>query len=322
VQVHLQSIERSQIQTQTRLLQLQLQIFSDPLVWQNKHLLHQSFFLALADFPQPPSPPVGPGSPSAAQGTTSLPPRRHRLNGIIRRVENGTHISSSQTHVVVKGPSGDTETHEISRNEEGRKRLPINGWTTSTWANADSTGGFDYFDAYWTVPPAPLSNSGSNIVFFFNSLESNPVNDILQPVLQFNNGVAGWTLASWYGVGSNYYEATPVHVNVGDQIRGLMFISNGIWYIYGYLNGNLVTSMSVATSSVGTQYFAQWANENYNINDCSYLPATSQLTTSSILFGNLNNNIVTPSWYAGIYDYSCSPTASGNSNSATLGWSY
>lgn len=108
------------------------------------------------------------------------------------------------------------------------------------------------------MPPTP-SVSTNNILFYFNSFENNQYNDILQPVLQvyphtsslspllfpsllsfllmfifkLNNGVAGWTLASWYGSGSQFYHSTPAPVNPGDAITGVIELQGSTWNILG-----------------------------------------------------------------------------------------
>jgi len=241
-----------------------------------------------------------------------------RLSAKVHIVENGTHIVRMSDTIVVKQPSGKVsveQVHPYNASLEAHKRLPVNGWMTSIWSN----GPYDHIQAYWTVPNYPPVDNGQ-ILFYFNSLENNPVNDILQPVLQLNNGVNGWTFAAWYGVGSDYYEASPVSVNPGDQIIGIVELISGTWYIGGYVNGNWVTELTVSNSEVGEQYYTQWANENYNVEACDYLPSSNSIT-ASVLYLGYNGNEVYPSWYNEIYDYSCNPGASGTWDSATLTWS-
>eukprot|EP00026_Physarum_polycephalum_P010860 Phypoly_transcript_11042.p1 GENE.Phypoly_transcript_11042~~Phypoly_transcript_11042.p1 ORF type:complete len:231 (+),score=13.25 Phypoly_transcript_11042:87-695(+) len=170
-----------------------------------------------------------------------------RLNPHI--VEDGTHIEKNGTHLSFSMPSGKVEHHRIAdfdtshyqnhahpRDEAHamKRDSSASGWVSSFWSWGTS---YSYFSAQWVVPQPPV-HTQSNIVFFFNSFEGatpgGSGSDILQPVLQYNNGVAGWTLASWYGSGS-YTEATPVHVNVGDTIRGEISLTGGVWYVKGML---------------------------------------------------------------------------------------
>lgn len=93
------------------------------------------FALSTAEnyFPEPPSPPKASSVPLTRSATTSRPARRvcfvslslsnlsvlnksqNRFAGTIHRVENGSHIISTHSHVTVRGPLGDEVTHEITR---------------------------------------------------------------------------------------------------------------------------------------------------------------------------------------------------------------
>jgi len=255
---------------------------------------------------------AGPVAPQRPRG-----PRRDMDRTKVTIVESGTHFVRNGDDLIVKQPSGKMSVNKINHHNESltqSKRLPINGWYTSLWTN----GPYDWFQAFWTVPPYPATDDGQ-ILFYFNSLENNPVNDILQPVLQLNNGIGGWTLAAWYGVGDDYYEATPTAVNPGDTIYGIIALSDGTWYIEAWQNNNLVNYLSVSNSEIGEQYFAQWANEDYNVETCSYLPSTNSITANTIYLG-YNGNEVYPNWYQEIYDGSCSPGGSGTWDTATLTW--
>jgi len=265
---------------------------------------------ALAAGPVAPQRPAGPVAPQRPTG-----PRRNLDRTRVTIVENGTHFVRNGDNLIVKQPSGKMSVNEIHRNESlSQKRLPINGWYTSLWTN----GPYDLFTAYWEVPPYPATDNGQ-ILFYFNSLENNPVNDILQPVLQLNNGISGWTVAAWYGVGDDYYEANPTAVSPGDYIYGVIILAGGTWYIEANVNGQLANYLTVSTSEVGGQYFAQWANENYNVEDCTYLPPTGGILAGSIYLG-YNGNEQYPSWYPEIYDNSCTPSAYGSTYSAALTW--
>jgi len=234
----------------------------------------------------------------------------------VQIVENGTRIVNDGKNIYVKEPSGkmsQSPVHNSSLTEQ--KRLPINGWYLSLWTFAE----YIYYYGVWTVPPIPAYDNGQ-ILFFFNSLENGGGTDILQPVLQLNNGVAGWTLASWYGTPSGvYYESSPFAVSPGEQITGLIYLSGSTWVILGLLDGAVVTALEVEISTEGTQYNAEWVLEAYNVDNCASLPATNEIVESDIILATSAGQVA-PSWYAEIYDGDCSPTVGANSNTAVLYW--
>jgi len=228
-------------------------------------------------------------------------------------VANGTHFVHDGLSLQIQ-EAGNPIVHEKLTDITQHKRLPINGWYISLWTFAAYT----YYQAVWTVPPVPSYNNGQ-VLFYFNSLENNPVTDILQPVLEFNDIITGWSLASWYGVNGNYYYSNPVAVTPGQTIYGIIELSGSTWYILGYVNGNLVTELTVSTSSVGGQASAQWVNEVYNVDTCTSLPSSNTITASDIYLevGSAGQN---PVWYSSIYSSDCSPSVSATTSTATLNW--
>jgi len=226
-------------------------------------------------------------------------------------VENGTHIEKNGTHLSFSMPSGRVEHHliadfdtshyrrESSSSLTSKRGSSASGWVSSFWSWGTS---YTYFSAQWVVPPPPV-HTQSNIVFFFNSFEGKTSDggsgsDILQPVLQYNNGVGGWTLASWYGSGS-YTEATPVAVNQGDTIKGIITLVNGVWNVQGYVNNALRSTLTIAQSAFNggdVQNTAQWALEVYNMPDCSYYPPNNALTLSGIVLQDQGRGVVNPSF--------------------------
>jgi len=242
---------------------------------------------------------------------------RDRLNPII--VANGTQFFRDGNQLTIQEPNRPAVTTDLDIKKSAQDvRLPINGWYTSLW----TYGTYTYYFAIWEVPQAPLSNTGQ-ILFYFNSFESTAYNDILQPVLQFNNGVSGWTMASWYGTpAGTYYESTPYSVVAGDTIWGAIILSGSTWYIESYVNQALVTWISVSTSVEGaTQGNAEWTNENYNVQTCTGLPPTNAIVASDIELLDGGTQVY-PTWYTGIYSSDCSPSAFGNYDTAVLTWYY
>jgi len=222
-----------------------------------------------------------------------------RKNAVI--VENNTHISQDALgNRIVKEPSGKVTIVNAADTKPVQQKKDINGWLTSYWAFGTN---FNYFFAEWTVPANP-SNSVGQIIYIFNSFEDATESNIIQPVLQWGNPTARWYLASWAVLSNGAaYESTPYPVNPGDQIYGSLSLSGGTWYIYGFVNGAFVTSLSIAASTVGgVQPTAQFTLETYYISDCSQLPATGSVTGNALTIED-NGAIITPTWYLNTYGY-------------------
>jgi hypothetical protein len=213
--------------------------------------------------------------------------------------------------LTIREPSGRVTVKQVSPSGHNKRD---SGWIASVWTFSNYT----YYSAVWKVPPTP-SVSTNNILFFFNSFENNQYNDILQPVLQLNNGVAGWTLASWYGSGSQYFHSTPVPVNPGDAITGVIELEGSSWNILGYVNGALKAQISVSFSTVQAQGNAEFAMEVYNINTCNQYPSSNGLDIGNIVLKH-GNSQDTPNFSKSINSNSCNAGASYTSSSASITW--
>jgi hypothetical protein len=170
------------------------------------------------------------------------------------------------------------------------------------------------------VPDTPSNNDGQ-ILFFFNSFENSEYNDILQPVLQFNNIIGGWSLASWYGAGGQYYHTDATAVNVGDVITGIIELSGSTWSIYGYVNGALKTQITVGSGSVGTQTSAQFAMEVYSVSSCNMYPPQNYVIVNAIELRGGNGNTVSPGWTSSINSNGCNANAYGSGSAVEITWS-
>lgn len=247
--------------------------------------------------------------------------RWNRINAQV--VQNGTHILRQDTSLTFYEPtlassasSPTRTTYSTVSNGSSRKRDA--GWITSAWTYANIT----YYSATWKVPAAPANDPGSNIIFFFNSLESNDYSDILQPVLQYNNIILGWSLASWYGDPSGaYYHTTPVAVHEGDTIQGVISLADNAWSVLGYVNGNLQTNISVSFAVVASQASAQFALEVYDVAKCEMYPPSNLLTASDIVLKSATG-IILPSWSPSVASNACSAGINyePNGNAVHLLW--
>jgi len=237
----------------------------------------------------------------------SLETRKNAL-----QVENGSHVINDGTLITIQQPSGNTTYMKVPTLEQPEslsKRYPTfpdNGWQTSFWAFGNS---YTYVFGYWYVPNAPPVWS-NQIIFFFNSLENNGGSEIIQPVLQWNQGGAPcsncWTMSSWYVIGSSGVYSAFVPVSSGALIYGLLTLSGGTWYIYGYVNGVLTTTLTVASATVGVQPWAQaMVLEAYNINGCNYYPSPGSLTVYDVILYDNGVYIPSPTWYLETWGNMC-----------------
>jgi len=227
-------------------------------------------------------------------------------------IENGSQIFNDGQKLIIKEPSGNITIRDLTTGQQHNKR--DSGWIASVWTYSNYT----YYSAEWTVPPAP--KMGGQILFFFNSFESSQYNDILQPVLQYNNGVSGWTLAAWYGDSAGkYFEATPSPVNVGDTITGVIQLVGNSWQVLGYVNGVEKTSISASYSLVAAQGDAQFAMEVYTISQCSQYPPSNGVKISNIKLQDGKQQMV-PSFTKSINTNSCGADASYTTTTAAITW--
>jgi hypothetical protein len=160
------------------------------------------------------------------------------------------------------------------------------GWITNTgWTNTTGTP-VSFFSTTWVVPPAPSTQSGQ-LLYLFNGIQNSTM--IYQPVLQWgNNGSFGgnyWCVASWYadGQGGPAFHSTPVNVNVGDTLVGIMTLTGqgpqGFSYdcvFQGIGNSDLkITNVQELTWCVETL-------ECYYITQCSDYPNTDKTAMRAI----------------------------------------
>ena len=101
----------------------------------------------------------------------------------------------------------------------------VNGWLVD---GSTYTGQLAFLSANWVVPANPTNISGQ-VLYFFPALLPEPSNDeVLQPVLAWNQNGPGWTIASWrYSTSmQNNHHSALVAVNPGDQLYGYVWGTN------------------------------------------------------------------------------------------------
>ena len=167
---------------------------------------------------------------------------------------------------------------------------------------------FGVLVANWIVPQTPMSNDGQTVYMFPGLEDINDAVRILQPVLGWNaDFTSAWGIASWnYSPDGNYWESTPVPVNLGDTISGSMqsTCSAGTLTCSSW---NIVTNDETTgqgTSLLGTSSEGQTFNwafagvlEVYNIAQCSdYPPNDGTIFSSVFLADNSFNTISNPRW--------------------------
>lgn len=160
------------------------------------------------------------------------------------------------------------------------------GWIAyASWYNSGSDP-ISSFTTSWTVPAVPAANDGQTL-FYFNSIEPASYDAILQPVLQYGGSAAGggayWAVASWYLVGSNTYYTTPVQVNAGDNLDGIITLTSTDGTNYDYVTSfTNVDGTSLTASNSAELVWATETLEVYGVQSLSDFP------TGSTVFNNIN----------------------------------
>jgi hypothetical protein len=170
-----------------------------------------------------------------------ITPGGARPRARVHSIEPEAILDGTNGHYRMLHPSGDTlaDFGAIEHVSEGEPLMPRNVVLPSRVAPALGSGWICYaswnrvntitsFSTTWTVPPAPATDNGQ-LVYIFNGIQSASM--IYQPVLQWgSNGEFGgsyWCVASWYAdsQGGPAFHSTPVSVNTGDQLIGIMTLT-------------------------------------------------------------------------------------------------
>jgi hypothetical protein len=204
------------------------------------------------------------------------------------------------------------------------------GWVA--WTVAEASAGFSAFSAKWIVPAEPEDKSSSATIFYWNGLEPDSRDAVIQPVLQWGPSAAGGTkefaIASWWvnGAGKAIY-TKPIQVSAGDLLVGNMtLLSNGSWVINAIDPTKKVEGRLVYSSKTKVTYAqAYYCLESYNLNSCDDYPnsQTKQLVFSGINI-NVGGKVVQAKWSPSTQDAQCSENfkvlSSNNGQDVSLSW--
>lgn len=168
------------------------------------------------------------------------------------------------------------------------------------------------FGASFHVPAFPNVYTGQT-VFFFNALETNNWDSILQPVLQYGPNCGGpfWCIASWYGGAEwqgNYYHSPVLFLSRNDNpLRGGIWWTNDcgpggcVWHIATC--GSQCTETAVRSDRIWSVLFGA-SVEVYRVNDCNEYPATYEDFYDFFIQDERLLN-PTPSWTANVNIHNC-----------------
>ncbi len=184
------------------------------------------------------------------------------------------------------------------------------------------TGKYHVMEATFNVPSEPAAGNSADdtIMYYFPALINcdsicTTTQSIIQPVLQWNQEdtdfAYDWSIASWYGSGSNadnYHRSPALAANAGDTIYGSMeyHSDRNQWYIY-------------TENVTDGRYTAIWAPESFSDyawdrayctlesfyweQNCDELPGSS--TFRNVYLENASGNRVKPDWGENTDNVSC-----------------
>lgn len=212
---------------------------------------------------------------------------------------------------VQQASNGEVEVYDLSGevilkvvDEVKPENIPaFSGWVEHAYTSTDNN--INYFYAQWTVPTEPISSwIDDDVAYLFPSIQAPGSGSwsgrytIIQPVLEHNQDGL-WpgnpkTGAAWIVDSSNnYYRSSPINVNVGDQIRGVMSWDGTKWWITFYdqtTGGNtyLTTNLQGTTGQE-----LDTALEGYNLDTTSDLWGTTDFVNMAF---QRNGQAITVSW--------------------------
>jgi hypothetical protein len=254
-----------------------------------------------------------------------LTPGGYRHPSLVHRVELGhaVHVTDGKLRIMDLATNSSIDIPEVTA-RPGDVPGFGSGWIAyAYWLN--TTGHpISSFRTTWQVPSAPATQSGQTI-YLFNGIDpSNVSSGILQPVLQFGPSPAGggsyWSVASWYVSGNGHaFYTTPVQVNVGDTVVGVMTLTGKAGGNFNYISE--FQGMPATILPVQNLPELVWCNqtlEAYRVGQCSDYPASTFTALRAI---NIQTGTTSPelNWTPVNQVTDCGQHAIIVSNSATEG---
>jgi hypothetical protein len=254
-----------------------------------------------------------------------LTPGGYRHPSLVHRVEPGhaLHITDGKLRIIDLATNASADIPDVMV-QPGDVPGFGSGWIAyAYWLN--TTGHpISSFRTTWQVPSVPATQSGQTI-YLFNGIDpSNVSSGILQPVLQWGPSPAGggsyWSVASWYVSGNGHaFHTTPVHVNTGDTVVGVMTLTAESGGNFNYTSE--FQGMPATILPVHNLPELVWCNqtlEAYSVGQCSDYPASIFTALQAI---NIQTGTASPAlnWTPVNQVTDCGQHAIVVSNSATEG---
>jgi len=194
------------------------------------------------------------------------------------------------------------ERYRMSRQPQLMPNAIINGWLDNAgWYPPAPQNHLQSFTATYSVPQNPAIST-NNVLFYFIGMQDNEAPrtevNILQPVLTWGNGIAGWNAASWACCPKNitYRSASLRGIRAGDTLLGdIHRVDSSTWSIDTRWNGQNVT----LRAQVGN-YNYNWADvtlEVYNIdtNQCGMF-GNGPMKFSSLVLKDVQGETLSPKY--------------------------
>ena len=186
---------------------------------------------------------------------------------------------------------GDSPVSKTFNSKSVASRDLAEGYVAYSYAFWNDTGKSDIgsFSTSYVVPPIPKSTN-DQIIYIFNGLVPNSFDGIFQPVLQFGVSPSGggmyWAVGSWFIVGYNTYYTTPVKVQPGQTITGVMTFqgTTGSGSSEQYKWNCIFTGIPSSSLSISTTEVYDWI---YEVLEIYYVSTPAQLPTGSTVMTNI-----------------------------------
>ncbi|KAJ7450091.1 hypothetical protein B0H11DRAFT_1928467 [Mycena galericulata] len=228
-------------------------------------------------------------------GTSALNSHQIPAGGRIAHVGDDIHILDASGRVVdVVIP--------ITSNAVSSRQDQQSGYIAFGFWDNPASSPISSFTTTWTVPPAPATYNGQTVFLFSSVGQVSGVSTILQPVLQYGVSNTGggefWAVTTWYITGGNAFYTTPVPVNTGQVLTGIISLtgqnaSNNYSYASQFTNVANTTLQVTTTDQILNS--ATETLEAYAITDASDYP-TGTTVFSGIEMVLADGSVVAPAW--------------------------